>query len=165
MNVMKLVKLIYLVDRLSLEKRGVPVVGGAYFSMKNGPVPSDLLDLVNSGSLFGDDDTQWKDHISDRAEHALQLLQKPSYDELSKSEVRLLDEIYVEHGKRNQWELVEWCHKNCAEWSPLESGRKAIHVADIGNALGMDDAVVERLSANAKELSFVHRAIDYTNAC
>ena len=29
LNVMKLVKLLYLLDRLSLDRRGIPVVGGA----------------------------------------------------------------------------------------------------------------------------------------
>ena len=33
LNVMKLIKLIYLLDRLSLIRRGVPVLGGDYFSM------------------------------------------------------------------------------------------------------------------------------------
>ena len=30
MNIMKLVKLLYLLDRLSLDRRGIPVVGGDY---------------------------------------------------------------------------------------------------------------------------------------
>src|SRR5438067_463421 len=74
MNVMKLVKLLYLLDRLSLERRGVPVLGGAYFSMKNGPVPADVLDLINSGRLYGEKDTSWEDHISDREGHEVRLL-------------------------------------------------------------------------------------------
>ena len=53
-NVMKLIKLIYILDRLSIQRRGVPVVGGVYFSMRNGPVTSELLDLVNAGELAGE---------------------------------------------------------------------------------------------------------------
>ena len=45
MNIMKLVKLMYLLDRLSLDRRGVPVAGGDYLSMRNGPVTSELLGL------------------------------------------------------------------------------------------------------------------------
>lgn len=33
LNIMKLVKLL---DRLSLDRRGIPVVGGDYLSMRNG---------------------------------------------------------------------------------------------------------------------------------
>ena len=56
MNIMKLVKLMYLLDRLSLDRRGVPVAGGDCLSMRNGPVTSELLDLINAGRLFGDPD-------------------------------------------------------------------------------------------------------------
>ena len=54
MNIMKLIKLVYLLDRLSLERRGLPVLGGDYFSMKNGPVISEMLDLINAGGLDGE---------------------------------------------------------------------------------------------------------------
>ncbi len=37
---MKLVMLGYLLDRLSLDRRGIPVVGGDYLSMQNDPVTS-----------------------------------------------------------------------------------------------------------------------------
>src|SRR5438105_12462602 len=52
-NIMKLVKLVYLLDRSSVARRGVPVVGGAYFSLPNGPITSEFLDLINSGCLWG----------------------------------------------------------------------------------------------------------------
>ncbi|MSU62857.1 MAG: DUF4065 domain-containing protein, partial [Pedosphaera sp.] len=45
-NTMKLVKLIYLLDRLSLDRRGIPVVGGDYLSMRNGPVVSEVLAAI-----------------------------------------------------------------------------------------------------------------------
>ena len=36
MNIMKLVKLMYLLDRLSLDRRNSPISGGDYLSMRNG---------------------------------------------------------------------------------------------------------------------------------
>jgi hypothetical protein len=45
-NVMKLMNLCYLLDRLLLDRRGIPVVGGDYLSMRNGPVTSELLDDI-----------------------------------------------------------------------------------------------------------------------
>lgn len=41
-NILKLVKLVYLLDQFSIQRRGIPVVGGAYVSMRNGPVTSEL---------------------------------------------------------------------------------------------------------------------------
>ena len=69
MNIMKLVKLIYLLDRLSLDRRSIPVVGGDYLSMRNGPVTSEVLDIINAGRLFGEKDTRWEQCISDRRNH------------------------------------------------------------------------------------------------
>ena len=74
MNIMKLVKLVYLLDRLSIQRRGLPVVGGAYFSMRNGPVTSEMLDLVNAGSLWGVAQCDWERFISDRQNHEVSLV-------------------------------------------------------------------------------------------
>jgi hypothetical protein len=39
MNIMKLVKLMYLLDRLSLDQRNAPISGGDYLSMRNSAPP------------------------------------------------------------------------------------------------------------------------------
>jgi hypothetical protein len=56
LNIMKLAKLIYLLDRVSLDRRGIPVVGGDYLSMRNGPVRRDAAgfeDRLQRGGLAG----------------------------------------------------------------------------------------------------------------
>ena len=74
-NILKLVKLVYLLDRLSIQRRGVPVVGGAYVSMRNGPVTSELLDLINAGSLWGSPTGDWEKLISDRQNQEVSLIE------------------------------------------------------------------------------------------
>ena len=69
MNTMKLVKLMYLLDRLSLDRRGVRVAGGDYLSTRNGPVTSELLDLINAGRLFGEPDQRREQSVSNRRDH------------------------------------------------------------------------------------------------
>ena len=88
LNVMKLVKLIYLLDRLSIASRGIPVVGGVYFSMKNGPVTSELLDIINAGKLADDSDTSWERYISDRKGHEVTLQQEPPIEFLAEAEMQ-----------------------------------------------------------------------------
>jgi len=46
-----MMKLCYLLDRLSLDRRGIAVVGGDYLSMRNGPVTSGFLDLISAEPL------------------------------------------------------------------------------------------------------------------
>src|SRR3989442_6949338 len=136
MNVMKLVKLIYLLDRLSLERRGIPVVGGDYLSMRNGPVTSEILDLINEGRLYQEPDSRWEKCVSGRENHEVALRTMPDREQVSQSELRLLDEIWAAHGAKNQWQLVDWCHDNCKEWTCLASGKARISVEEIGAAVG-----------------------------
>ena len=93
MNVMKLVKLIYLLDRVSLDRRGIPVVGGDYLSMRNGPVTSELFDIINAGRLFGEPDNRWEQCISDRRDHDVKLEQMPPREHVSDAEVALTNEL------------------------------------------------------------------------
>ena len=137
LNIMKLVKLVYLLDRLSISKRGIPVLGGDYFSMKNGPVSSESLDLINSGELYGQP-TDWSNFISSRQVHTVGLLADPGTDRLSESEMEFVNTIYAEHGRRDQFQLRDWCHENCAEWHPITQGRKEISVQNILDVAGWD---------------------------
>src|SRR5438876_7836599 len=107
-NIMKLVKLVYLLDRLSVARRGIPVVGGAYFSMPSGPITSEFLDLINSGCLWGAKDCHWNEFISDRENHEVKMVKEAPRDHLSDSEIDLIEALYQEHGSKNQWELREW---------------------------------------------------------
>ncbi len=157
-NIMKLVKLVYLLDRLSVARRGIPVVGGAYFSLPNGPITSELLDLVNSGRIWGATDCHWEEFIGDRQNHEIAALKEARSQHLSESELRLIDAIYQEHGKKDQWQLREWCHEHCEEWTPLEQGRQRIELERIAKAVGKTDEQINRIKEDARELSFLAEA-------
>jgi uncharacterized phage-associated protein len=152
-NIMKLMKLCYLLDRLSLDQRGIPVVGGDYLSMRNGPVTSELLDLINAGRLEGEADVCWERSISDRVNHEIKLEQKPERQHLSESELELIESVWQEHGHRDQWQLVEWCHNHCGEWTPLSRGCAPIAVERIAQALGKPPEIVRKLAREAAELN------------
>jgi len=65
----------------------------------------------------------------------------------------LIDAIWSEHGHRTQWQLVEWCHAHCGEWTPLARGCAPIGVERIGQALGKDPAAISHLKREAAELN------------
>jgi uncharacterized phage-associated protein len=153
MNIMKLVKLMYLLDRLSLDRRGVPVAGGDYLSMRNGPVTSELLDLINAGRLFGEPDQRWEQCVTDRRDHDIKLEHVPARDHLSDVEAALLDEIWREHGTKDQWQLVDWCHAHCKEWTSVTNSCAPIAVEQIGMALGKTPQQIQRLRQKAVELN------------
>ena len=153
MNVMKLVKLLYLLDRLSLDRRGTPVIGDDYLSMCNGPVTSEVLDLLNEGRLYREPNRRWEQCISDRENHEVALLKMPEREEVSDTEVKLLDEIWASHEHQSQWQLVDWCHEHCKEWTSVSSGKARISVEQIAEALGKDSNEIARVSREARELN------------
>jgi len=156
-NVMKLIKLIYILDRVSIEKRGIPVVGGTYFSMQNGPVTSELLDLINAGELAGDDDSRWEKFISDRKNHEIAIRASAQLEQefLSDYEIGLIDEIFAIHGGKSQWELRDWCPERGAEWTPLQNGRQNIAIEDIAKSVGYTEEAIARVSEETQETNLL----------
>jgi hypothetical protein len=157
-NIMKLVKLVYLLDRSSVERRGIPVVGGAYFSLPNGPITSEFLDLINSGCLWGLQNCRWEEFMSDRQDHEVAMIKEPGREHLSDSEIDLVEAVYREHGGKDQWQLRDWCHKHCEEWTPLEDGRERIGIDRIARAVGKTEEQIARLKEEAAELNFLSAA-------
>jgi uncharacterized phage-associated protein len=153
-NVMKLVKLLYLLDRESIGRRGVPVVGGVYLSMRNGPVTSEVLDLINAGSLWNCE-TNWSRFISDRQNHEVALTGAPGKEHLSQFEINLIDELFAQFRKADQWALSDFCHEHCGEWLPLEAGREHISLAKLAEEVGTDPDEVLQNAAQAALLKEV----------
>lgn len=138
---LRVVKLIYLADRKSLSKRGIPIVGGRCYSMRKGPVNGDVMDFVNRRNAPG-----WKETISPRKGNALSVIAEPDYDSLSESELQMLDEVVHEHLARTTEELVEWCHENCEEYEKVGAiSRKPISVESILRAEGKTKARIARV--------------------
>ena len=92
-NYMHLIKLLYLADRKRLLLRGEPLTGDRHFSMKHGPVLSQVLDFITHGPELGN--SAWFDYISAPSGYTVSL--KPdaatSTDELSRAELKLLEEV------------------------------------------------------------------------
>jgi len=146
---LRVVKLIYLADRKSILKRGIPIVGGHCFSMRKGPVNGDVMDFVNQRNAPG-----WKKIISPRKGNALSVISNPDYDSLSESELQMLDEVVLEHSTRTTDELVEWCHRNCEEYEQVgASERKPISVESILQAEGKTKARIARVVNEAESLA------------
>ena len=155
MNVMKLVKMVYLLDRLSIARRGIPVVGGVYYSMRNGPVTSELLDVINAGRLADESDCSWEQFISSRNGHEVVLVDQAPVEFVSDSEIMLIAEIYKEHGQKDQWQIRDWCHQNCGEWTPLQAGRERIQVEEIAVNVGKSESEARRISEEANEANLL----------
>ena len=72
MSYMKLIKLLYLVDRQALRLWERPLTGDIYFSMKHGPVLSNVLDIINNGE-DPDDNSYWYKYITAPSNYKVKL--------------------------------------------------------------------------------------------
>ena len=146
MNYMKLIKLLYLLDRRALEQWGHPVTYDRYVSMPHGPVLSLTLDRINEPDE-PERPSYWSQFITPPHQYNVALAKEPPDSELSEAEVRLIDEVYAEYGHMTQWELGDYCHAHLSEWADPEGSSVAIHYRDILGAVGKTEAETEEIVA------------------
>lgn len=153
MNYMKLIKLLYLIDRQALTKWGRPVTFDAYVSMNHGPVLSRTLELINEGMRPGRP-SYWNEHISIIERYDVKLTSSVPTDELSDAEVGLINEIYEKYGHVSKWALVDSLHE-LPEWEYPEGSCLPIEYEDILEAVGKDEKDVKSILDELALIEFV----------
>lgn len=151
-NIMKLVKLMYLADRESLKRYGAPISFDRMVSLDNGPVLSQTLNLIN-GDVSRDAAAVWEGWISDRSNHRVRLQREfaiEKLDQLSDADVEVLESVWREFGYMDQWDLSAYTHKNCPEWKDPDGSSLPINEADVLQAVGMPKEDAEILAARLK---------------
>lgn len=154
MNYMKLIKLLYLADRGALLKWGRPISGDRYFSMKLGPVLSEVHDLITEVPLPGND-TCWTRYIAPLSNYEVELKAEPGNDELSGAEEKLIEEIFAAYGRYEPFELVEMLHKTLPEWKETTSGRVPLGYRDILEAAGKPGEEIEEIESELDSLRLI----------
>lgn len=132
-EVLKLMKLMYLAERESLARYGEPITGDKLVSMKHGPVLSITLDHMND--FIDSGEGGWNDWISDRENHFLALNNSEenileSLLELSDADIDILSHVFKKYGKMSAYEIRDYTHEHCDEWedpndssAPIPYGR------------------------------------------
>lgn len=139
-NVLKLVKLVYLADRLFMEKYDSPILQDRLVSMDHGPVNSITLDYINGYQS----DPRWDDFIVNRAGYQVGLarpeLDIEDLDELSDAEIGVLKELWNLVGHMDQYQLRDYTHEHCLEWEDPEGTSIPIPHVRVFNFLGKKDS-------------------------
>ncbi len=152
MKYMLLIKLLYLADREALVTWGRPIAGGEYFSMKLGPVLSEVLELVNTDPEEVKP-SFWTDHIVQTGRYYVCLQADPGDGELSEAEQRLLDKIYEEYGHYDPFALAALLHEILPEWERRDSGRSPISLRAIFEAQGRSAAEATEVEKSLRALA------------
>lgn len=161
---LKLMKLMYLAERLSLQRYGDTITGDAFVSMPNGPVLSMTYDHMN-GSLQSKDGG-WDTWISDRENYSVGLrdqsmVRTPEDDllALSDTDLECLQEVWAKFGHWDKWALVNHTHSEaCPEWEDPRGSSRPIPPGRLLKALGYKPEQVEALTKRLHEQRYINAA-------
>ena len=146
-DVLKLVKLMYLSERESLSKYGEPLTGDGLYSMDHGPILSITLNHIND--LIDSEDDGWDSWISDRENHKLGLVKEDTSIEdltfLSDADVKILDAVWSEHGHLSKYEIRDLTHKICSEWEDPKGSSNPIPYSRLLKCVGYDPEVATEI--------------------
>lgn len=146
LNYTKLIKILYLSDRKSMEKTGYSITGDAYVSMKDGPVLSGLYDLIKN--KFKDRLTQyyWNSKFQTDGYDVHTAAAYISDGELTDLEVSILDETDRQFHDSNYSQMIDYVHdkKNCPEWKNTLSSLP-LSEKDIFTALGFSSDEIKSI--------------------
>ncbi|MGB0412416.1 MAG: Panacea domain-containing protein [Pikeienuella sp.] len=155
-NILKVVKLVYLADRESLKRRGHPIQDEVRVSMPYGPVNSTTLDYLNGAYR---NDGGWSEYLTDRANHQVALSDESmtvgSLNALSEGDIGILESVWQQFGAMNEFDLADWTHNHIVEWQDPNGSSRPIPLDRIMTAIGLDRPI-ER----ARELQSLGRASD-----
>lgn len=139
-DVLKVIKLVYLADRESMKRFGFPILDEPRVSMPHGPVNS-----VTYSHIQGEHDLDacgWSRYLRDRANHQVSVRTEAlgDWDELSDADIECIDTVWRQFGQMNKWQIRDWTHskENIPEWEDPNGSSSPIPVERILLALGVE---------------------------
>jgi uncharacterized phage-associated protein len=135
-------KLLYLVDKTSLEKYGRFIFGETYYAMKEGSTPSNVYDLLKEASQTPTDELRVDGN-------QVIALRDANLDYLSESDVECLDQIINVWGKVPNWSRRVAAHDDAWKqaWDKRgDKGSVKIPVESIAELLADSDNLINYLS-------------------
>lgn len=146
-----LMKLMYLADKLHLERFGRFIVGDTYCALQQGPVPSHTYNMMKH--LRGEQQDEAfaiaEKFFAYRDGHALELLQRVDMEELSLGEISCLEAIYDVYKSLGKWGVRDLSHDTAwaNAWDSKRSKKSVpIAIEKIASQLDNGEIVIRHLS-------------------
>lgn len=135
---LKLIKLVYLSERMHLSTYEDSMLRDELYSLPHGPICSSTLDGVN-GVIHKE---IWDDFIARNGNIVVSIkeFERSELDDLSDIEIDIAEEIWSRFRNMTASQIRNYTHKNCSEYTEIESGRLPISYRDVLKAVGSDNA-------------------------
>lgn len=147
MKYLGLLKMLYIADRIALERMDQPITGDHYVSMDYGPVLSGVYDLIK-GKPVEDALPLWSQFVSPRSENRVSLIDDPGVEDLCEEEEEIIQQVYRSFGHLDPFEVAEWTH-DLPEWEDPHGSAVPITVEDILKNVGKTDEEIEEIQQEA----------------
>ncbi|MCE2720087.1 MAG: Panacea domain-containing protein [Dolichospermum sp.] len=158
MKYLGLLKMLYIADRIALERIEQPITGDHYVSMKYGPVLSGVYDLIK-GKPIDDALPLWSEYISPSDKNFVYLVKDPGNDELCEEEEEILQEVYQTFGHLDPFHVAEWTH-DLPEWKDPHGSAIPILVEDILKNVGKSEEEIEEIRQIALREAYLDEVLN-----
>ena len=149
MDKLKLMKLLYLAERESVATRGRPMFCDEYFSMKDGPICSAAMNGVN-GKIHPEIWSRYLHRNGVKDIFSVRGVTDEDLDQLSRSDMQIINDLYVRLGWMTASQIRNWTHEHCKEWVEVDPGKRLpIQYVEMAKALDIPDA--EEVAARIDE--------------
>ncbi|MGO3707790.1 MAG: Panacea domain-containing protein [Mesonia hippocampi] len=123
----KALKLIYILDELSIKKSGIPFFNLKYKVWKFGPVSEEIfIDLSSETTLL-------KNYIERTSEEGVTIIKPISEfndDEFSDNDIDLLDFVIEKFGDKSAKDLVSFTHRKNSPWYNTASENSVLELLE-----------------------------------
>ncbi|MDU9400581.1 Panacea domain-containing protein [Pseudomonas sp. zfem003] len=159
MAYLKLMKLLYLADRESMDRYNSTMSCDSHVSMPHGPVLSTTLNLI-TGQI---ESPEWRSWVSPDARYEVSL-SRPLHsfdelDELSEADLDILEQVWQRFGRMERWQLVDYTHSNLPEWVDPGRSSRPINPRTTFVALGRTEAQADAAAREINERKQLGRVV------
>jgi hypothetical protein len=130
LNYTKLIKLLYVLDRVALKRFDWPVIGDEHYSLEKGPILSKVLNLIKQTVIFSfiERGKYWHKFIK-KSGYNIQLKETPDFDEISLREKELIKEMDEFFKNYSYQQMIDYCHILPEYVNPNKVGEKRIDLS------------------------------------
>ena len=158
MKYLGLLKMLYMADRVALERMEQPITGDHYVAMDFGPVLSGVYDLIK-GKSVDDALPLWSEFISPRdANYTVRLLNDPGDEELCEAEEEIIREVYQSCGHYDRFALADLTH-DFPEWQDPHGSAAPISVEAILRNVGKSNEEIEKIQQESQRESYLDEVL------
>jgi uncharacterized phage-associated protein len=151
LNYTKLIKLLYLADREALGRWDVPITEDSYAALHNGPIVSEIYNLVMERHCDPTVQFQWNALFATEGyELVAQAPSLSNKDELSEREEQLLNEIDAKFHDWTFGQLIDYTHNHdlFPEWEDPGNSSYPISLSKLLQALGRSEEEIAEVLSN-----------------